>query len=94
MIKSPNDKLVVIKPLKVEETSDAGIIKSELEKDNLMKKQNRGTVTHIGAKCTFCKVGDFISFYRNAATQFSEDGVDYLVINEDHILVTLTQKNG
>lgn len=93
MISKANKKLVVIKPLEIEETSEAGIIKSEVEKDNLMKKQNRGTISHIGDGCVFCKVGDFVSFYRNAATPLKEDGVDYLVINEDHILVTLKETN-
>lgn len=94
MIKKPNDKLVVIKPLAVEEKSEGGIIKSEVEKENLMKKQNRGTVTHIGDGCVFCKVGDFISFYRNAATPLQEEDVDYLVINEAHVLCNFTETNG
>lgn len=52
-----------------------------------MKKQNRGTVFQAGPDCEFVKPGDDVSFYRAAATPIKDDdGVEYQMVNEGHIL--------
>ena len=87
MISSVNVEMVLIVPDKVEETVDGGVIVApEVAREKLMKKQNRGTVEKAGDNCVWVKKGDIVSFYRAAATEITEDGIDYLLINEAHIL--------
>lgn len=64
----------------------------ELVKENQQKKQNRGTVVLTGKDCTFVVPGDFVSFYRNAATPVIEDEKEFLIINEAHILCQITHE--
>lgn len=60
---------------------------SEVSREQIMKKQNRGIVKLAGKSCTFVEAGDDVSFYRNAATPVTgNDGVEYQVVNEGHIL--------
>lgn len=86
MITAVNKELVLIEPLEEKDAHDSGIIKSDIEKQNAIKKQNRGTVMKVGQTCDWAKEGDFVSFYRNAATTITEDGKEYLVVHEGHIL--------
>jgi len=82
----PNQELVIIKPESVAEVSEGGIIMPELVKENKSKLQNRGEIVALGSKVEFWQVGDFTSFYRNAATPIVENGVEYLSIHHSHIL--------
>jgi co-chaperonin GroES (HSP10) len=91
MIKESNKELVVIEPVKEKEAHDSGILKSDVEMQNNMKKQNRGTVVMVGSKCDWAQKGDFVSFYRNAATSITEGGKEYLVVHEGHILVKIKE---
>lgn len=83
----PNEELILILPEAIEEISGGGIILPDLVRENKSKLQNRGTITEVGDLVTFWKKGDFVSFYRNAATPIVEDGVEYLTIHKSHILV-------
>ena len=90
MIPIPNLELVLIIPEKIEDTIDLGdtkLEKSDAQKENEKKAQNRGTIFAVGDKVEFWKKGDFVSFYRNAATQVTEDGKVYFTINQQNILV-------
>jgi len=84
-MKSPNKKLVAIF---VPELEQEGILQeSEVSREQIMKKQNRGTVFQAGPDCEFVKPGDDVSFYRAAATPIKDDdGVEYQMVNEGHIL--------
>lgn len=86
-MKEVSPKRVAIKPDPIE---DAGIIQeTEISREQLQRKQNRGTVHMAGKDCMFAQAGDRVSFYRNAATMMtdSDDGEEYAVLNEEHILV-------
>lgn len=91
MISEVNKELVLIDPEKVDDITEGGIHLAEMAKDNLMKKQNRGTVVKVGEKCDWAKPDDFVSFYRNAATSIKEDGKDYLIVHEGHILAKIKE---
>ena len=67
MIPVPNLELVLIIPEKIEDEVDLGetkIVKSEIQKDNEKKAQNRGTIFAVGDKVEFWKKGDFVSFIK------------------------------
>lgn len=67
---------------------EGSIQRSEKSREAEMKKQNRGTVFLAGEKCVFVKSGDVVSYYRNAATTVKdEDGKEYEIVDEAHILV-------
>ena len=90
MIPVPNLELVLIIPEKIEDTIDLGdtkLEKSDAQKENEKKAQNRGTIFAVGDKVEFWKKDDFVSFYRNAATQVIEGGKVYFTINQQNILV-------
>lgn len=89
MIKQLNNDLVLIEPEKVEEKSEGGIIRSAEEQANIQKKQNRGTIKAIGKDVSWPAVGDFVSFYRNAATEIEEEGQKYFVIHSNHVLCSI-----
>lgn len=89
MIPVPNLELVLIIPDEVEETMKLGgkdLEKSEIQKENERKVQSRGTVFAVGANVEFPEEGDFVSFYRAAATEVKEDGVVYFSINHANVL--------
>lgn len=84
----PNKELVIIKADEVDAERN-GIPMSDLEKKNAMKQINKGKVIVSGSLCAFAKTDDYVSFYRNAATSITENEVEYLIINEAHILCKL-----
>lgn len=89
MIPVPNLELVLIIPEKLEDTVDLGgtkLEKSEIQKDNEKKAQNRGVVFAVGNDVKFWQKDDLVSFYRNAATEIREDGKVYFSINFQNIL--------
>lgn len=93
MIKKANEKMVVIKAEAIKKESEGGIVIPDEAAKKMMKLQNRGHVTHIGDNCVFVTKGDFVSFYRNAATPITVDGEDLLIIHETHILCIITETN-
>lgn len=89
MIPVPNLELVLIIPEKIEDTMKVGgkdLEKSEMQKENEKKVQSRGTVFDVGANVEFPEKGDFVSFYRAAATEVKEDGIVYFSINQANVL--------
>lgn len=89
MIPVPNLELVLIIPEKIEETMSVGgkeLEKSEIQKDNEKKVQSRGTIFAVGEAVDFWEKGDWVSFYRAAATEIKEDGVVYFSINQANVL--------
>lgn len=92
MITSVNKEMVLIKPDAIEEKTAEGIIKPEEAKMKEIKSQNRGIVELVGNSCTWAKKGDYISFYRNAATDIKDGETDYVLINEGHCLVKFKNK--
>lgn len=86
MITEVNVDMVLIKPDPIEEKSEGGIIAPDIARANAMKKQNRGTVIIVGDECKWVRKDWYVSFYRNAATEITEDGEDYIVVHEGHIL--------
>lgn len=90
MIPVPNLDLVVIIPEKVKDTmkvADTDLEKSEVQKENEKKKQNRGTIFAVGDEVKPWKNGDYVSFFRGAATEIKEGDEVYFVINQGNILV-------
>lgn len=90
MIPIPNVDLVLIIPEKVRDTMQVGdqeLEKSEMQKENEKKKQNRGTIFAVGNEVKFWQKGDFVSFYRAAATEIKEDDKTYFSISQSNILV-------
>jgi co-chaperonin GroES (HSP10) len=82
-----NKEMVLIKPDPIEEVAAGGIIKPEEAKMKEMKSQNRGVVLLVGSDCHWAKKGDYISFYRNAATEIPDGDESYVLIAEGHCLV-------
>lgn len=80
--------LVLIEPDDVERKPEQSVIEmSDVEKKNREKEQNRGKIVCVGDDVKFWVVGDYVSFYRNAATPIKEDGKEFLTIHKGHILV-------
>jgi len=86
MIPVPNLELVLIIPEALDTREDKKVIMSEIEKDNAKKLQNRGTIFAVGDNVEFWQKGDFVSFYRNAATEIKEGDDVYFSINQGNIL--------
>lgn len=89
MIPVPNLELVLIIPDEIEKTMKLGgkeLEKSEAQKDNEKRAQTRGTIFAIGDEVRFWKKGDYVSVYRGAVTEITEDGVEYFSINQQNIL--------
>jgi len=87
-MKPINDR-VVVKPAPAEEKTKSGIIIP----DNAKEKPLRGEVIAVGPgkedKALSVKVGDIVLFGKYAGQELSHEGVDYLIMREDDILVIL-----
>jgi len=84
-MKSLNKNMVAIKVSEIK--SDSVLQDSELSREQMMKRQNRGIVFMVGKGCDFAEPGDDVSFYRAASTPLNDDdGIEYQVVNEIHIL--------
>lgn len=92
MIKSLNKHLVAIEPDEVAETTESGLHIPDTAKDNLQKAQNRGKVILVGAEVPWPEKGMYVSFYRNAATDITEDGKKYLTLHHMHVLAEISTK--
>lgn len=89
MITEVNSKMVLILPDAIEEKTSGGILVADVAKEKLQRQQNRGTVVLVGNKCDWAKNKDYLSFYRGAGTDIKEDGIDYILIHEDHCLAKI-----
>lgn len=87
-MKPINDR-VVVKPAPAEEKTKGGIIIP----DSAKEKPQRGEVVAVGPgkedKGMTVKVGDVVLYGKYAGTELSHEGVDYLIMREDDILVVL-----
>lgn len=89
MIPVPNLDLVLIIAEKLSDTiklGDKELEKSEVQRENEKKAQNRGTIFAVGGRVEFWEPGDLVSFYRAAATPITEDDVEYFSINQVNVL--------
>jgi chaperonin GroES len=87
-MKPINDR-VVVKPAPAEEKSSGGIIIP----DNAKEKPQKGTVIAVGPgkedhKMTV-KKGDKVLYGKYAGQEITYEGVDYLIMREDDILVII-----
>ena len=83
-----NDR-VVVKPAPAEEKTKGGIIIPDTAKE----KPQRGEVVATGPgkddKKMTVKKGDIVLYGKYAGQEMNHDGVDYLIMREDDILVVL-----
>jgi chaperonin GroES len=86
IMKPINDR-VVIKPSPAEETTKGGLYIPETAKE----KPQRGEVIAVGPgkddKKMTVKIGDIVLYGKYAGQEISLEGIDYLIMREDDILV-------
>lgn len=87
-MKPINDR-VVIKPAAAEEKTSGGIIIPDTAKE----KPQRGEVVAVGpgkdGEAMTVKAGDIVLYGKYAGQELQLEGVDYLIMREDDILVIL-----
>ncbi|MEO6131191.1 MAG: co-chaperone GroES [Saprospiraceae bacterium] len=87
-LKPINDR-VVIKPAAAEEKTKSGIIIPDTAKE----KPQRGEVIAVGpgkeGNLMTVQVGDVVLYGKYSGQELTHDGVDYLIMREDDILVIL-----
>jgi chaperonin GroES len=87
-MKPINDR-VVIKPSAAEEKTSGGIIIPDTAKE----KPQRGEVIAVGPgkddKAMTVKIGDTVLYGKYAGQDLNYQGVDYLIMREDDILIIL-----
>lgn len=77
---------ILIKLNQNQETTTASGFVLDVKKEEL---QNNGVVTHIGSEVTDINVNDTVYFNRNNATSLTLEGIEYVVIKDTDVLVTL-----
>ena len=87
-LKPINDR-IVIKPAPAEEKTKGGIIIPDTAKE----KPQRGEVVAVGPgkediKMTV-KVGDVVLYGKYSGQELTDEGVDYLIMREDDVLVII-----
>jgi chaperonin GroES len=87
-MKPINDR-VVVKPSPAEEKTKGGIIIPDTAKE----KPQRGEVIAVGNgkddKKMTVKKGDIVLYGKYAGVELSHEGIEYIVMREDDILVVL-----
>lgn len=78
----PLGKRVLVQRTEVESKTASGIILV----DSAKEKPNTAEVKAIGGEITEIKVGDTIVFEQFRGTEFTLEGVDYLVLEQDNII--------
>lgn len=78
----PLGKRVLVERTEVESKTASGIILV----DSAKEKPNTAVVKAIGGEVTEISVGDTIVFEEFRGTEFSLDGVDYLVLEQENII--------
>jgi len=78
----PLGKRVLVQRTEVESKTASGIILV----DSAKEKPNTAEVKAIGGEVTEIKVGDTIVFEQFRGTEFTLDGVDYLVLDQENII--------
>lgn len=87
-MKPINDR-VVIKPATAEETTKGGIIIPDTAKE----KPQRGEVVAVGpgkdGNLMTVQIGDTVLYGKYAGQELNYEGVDYLIMREDDVLIIL-----
>ena len=78
----PLGKRVLVQRTEVESKTASGIILV----DSAKEKPKTAEVKAIGGEITEIKVGDTIVFEQFRGTEFTLEGVDYLVLEQDNII--------
>lgn len=76
-----SDRIVLI--LDDAETKIGGIIIP----DNAKEKPASGKVVSVGPNCREVNVGDTIVFISNHGAKYTNDGIEYLILKEQDVLV-------
>ncbi|NNF33619.1 MAG: co-chaperone GroES [Saprospiraceae bacterium] len=88
MMKPINDRIVV-KPAPADEKTRGGIIIPDTAKE----KPQRGEVVAVGpgkdGNLMTVATGDIVLYGKYAGTELNYEGVDYLIMREDDVLVIL-----
>lgn len=88
MMKPINDR-VVVKPFPAEEKTTGGIIIPDTAKE----KPQKGEIVAVGpgkdGNLMTVQVGDVVLYGKYGGQELSYEGVDYLIMREDDILVIL-----
>lgn len=80
-----NKKLVLIQSFELE--VEGTLEKTDMTREQEMKKQNRGTVIMVGKEVDWPAEGDVVSYFRAAATDIKDDdGREYQLVNATHVL--------
>ena len=86
---NPLDDRVVVEPLSAEETTAGGIVLP----DSAKEKPQRGEVVSVGpgkdGNLMTVQPGDIVLYGKYAGQELQYNGVDYLIMREDDILVIL-----
>lgn len=91
MITEVNPNYVLILP-KTEQSNPDEIVTTEKTQFSDARRQNQGIVVKIGTNCTWIKVNDFVSFYRNAATDMPHDDLPYIMVHEEHCMAKIVKE--
>ena len=87
-MKPINDR-VIVKPAPAEEKTKGGLLLPDTAKE----KPLRGEVIAVGpgkdGNAMTVKTGDIVLYGKYAGQEISHEGVDYLIMREDDILVIL-----
>lgn len=87
-LKPINDR-VVVRPAPADEKTKGGIIIP----DTVKEKPQRGEVVAVGpgkeGNLMTVQVGDIVLYGKYSGQELNYDGVDYLIMREDDILVVL-----
>lgn len=88
MMKPINDRIVV-KPAPADEKTRGGIIIPDTAKE----KPQRGEVVAVGpgkdGNLMTVAIGDIVLYGKYAGTELNYEGIDYLIMREDDVLVIL-----
>jgi len=81
---------VLVKPLEMDTMTPSGIVLPETAKE----KPQEGLVEAVGNSedmLTDLKVGDKVLFAKYTGTEIKQDGVTYLLMNEDDVLARMKE---
>jgi len=79
----PLRDLVLIKPIKPDETKNGLIIIPNAQ------LQNKGKVVAIGVKTKLIKIGDTVMYYQNSGTLIDYNNEEHLLVSEEHEVISI-----
>ena len=93
---NPEGHKVVVRPDKVEEMSEGGIILVDETKDREHRASTQGTIVGLGPDVilsfhdTAAMAGDRVLYVQYAGVIYKEDGDEYWIMNDEDILGILS----